>query len=579
MLKTIVSALWRYSVGYRAWLFALIACAMGRNIVLLASPYAIGQSVNALQTGTGVNVSLQWLFVYGVAETVGVFLNALNATFEMKLGHESQQNFRRICYRKLLALPLAWHTDHHTGNTLSRVNRAATALTGFMLAPGLLLGVFIQFFGTTFVLLHVYSSLGFIAMGVGAFTIVFSYLLNKKIVFYTKLANEAQHKVAAALTDYISNIRTLIILRLGLQTENDLLKRTRQTSQAYYKEISWRQKRWVSIDFLVDALQIAGIVFVILSFQNDSHSMRIGDLIMVIQYLRQMSGAIYGASRFYQNLSQDVSNFDDIDQIEQAYLLFGHGKEEAIHTHNQWQQMQIQDLSFAYGPYDADLKQLNFSLQRGQKIALVGKSGSGKSTLMSVLRGLYAPDTGVVQIDGKLISFDDLSSLTTLIPQEPEIFENTIVYNITIGIEHSEAEILEACRLACFDDVLAELPQGLASDIREKGVNLSGGQKQRLALARGIFAIQQSSLVLFDEPTSSVDAVTERRIYQNLLGAFPDICLISSIHRLYLLSLFDHIIVMEQGKIVQQGTLEQLKNAPGAFQTLWQAYEQDGRIP
>ena len=106
--------------------------------------------------------------------------------------------------------------------------------------------------------------------------------------------------------------------------------------------------------------------------------------------------------------------------------------------------------------------------------------------------------------------------LSTLIPQDPEIFDNTIEYNITAGLSHRVEDVEIAAEIACFSKVLARLSDGLQTDIKEKGVNLSGGEKQRLALARGVFAARDSSLILLDEPTSSVDPVNEAEIYRNL---------------------------------------------------------------
>ena len=118
-------------------------------------------------------------------------------------------------------------------------------------------------------------------------------------------------------------------------------------------------------------------------------------------------------------------------------------------------------------------------------------------------------------------------------PQEPEIFENTIEYNITLGLPFEESDILQVCDVAQFTDVIKQLPNGLQSNIQEKGVNLSGGQKQRLALARGVLAARSSQIILLDEPTSSVDPKTEVLIYQQLFKEFEGKAVLSTLHRLH----------------------------------------------
>jgi ABC-type multidrug transport system fused ATPase/permease subunit len=127
--------------------------------------------------------------------------------------------------------------------------------------------------------------------------------------------------------------------------------------------------------------------------------------------------------------------------------------------------------------------------------------------------------------------------------------------------------------LARFTPVLQRMPHGLNTDIREKGVNLSGGEKQRLALARGILATKDSSILLLDEPTSSVDAQNELLIYKNIFREYHHKCIISSIHRLHLLDMFDKVYVLDHGKIVQQGSFRELRSQPGSFARLWEHYQ------
>src|SRR5262249_42285558 len=150
--------------------------------------------------------------------------------------------------------------------------------------------------------------------------------------------------------------------------------------------------------------------------------------------------------------------------------------------------------------------------------------------------------------------------------------ESSIGQNVTIGVEHDPAAIRRALDTAGFTPVLARLPHGLETGIKERGVNLSGGEKQRLALARGILAAAGSSLVMLDEPTSSLDPETEAGIYDRLLAACPDACIVSAVHRLHLLPRFDTIVLLERGRVVDAGGLRQLLARQPAFRALWQSY-------
>jgi ABC-type bacteriocin/lantibiotic exporter with double-glycine peptidase domain len=210
-------------------------------------------------------------------------------------------------------------------------------------------------------------------------------------------------------------------------------------------------------------------------------------------------------------------------------------------------------------------------IEKGQRIALIGESGSGKSTLLALLRGLFSPQTqSFVKInDSETENFETIANNVTLLPQDPEIFENTILYNITLGLKFNDEEIADACHAAQFDTVVKKLPHGFETNIQEKGVNLSGGQKQRLALARGILAAKSSDLVLLDEPTSSIDPRTERNIYEKLFRAFEGKTVISSLHRLHLLHYFDYVYILKDGCIVDKGTFDELRRYSLVFKELW----------
>jgi ABC-type multidrug transport system fused ATPase/permease subunit len=155
------------------------------------------------------------------------------------------------------------------------------------------------------------------------------------------------------------------------------------------------------------------------------------------------------------------------------------------------------------------------------------------------------------------------------VPQDSEIFENTVLYNLNLDTDVPDALLHQALKMTTFDEVLPQLPDGLRTDIRERGVNLSGGQKQRLALARGLIAARDSSLLLLDEPTSSVDLKTESLVFDCMLAAFPDKAIIASIHRLHLLPRFDWICLMRDGQIIEQGAFADVLAKSGEFLAIW----------
>jgi ABC-type multidrug transport system fused ATPase/permease subunit len=241
-----------------------------------------------------------------------------------------------------------------------------------------------------------------------------------------------------------------------------------------------------------------------------------------------------------------------------------------------WRRLDISNLNFTYEDERTrthHLHGVSLTLERGKAIALVGASGSGKSTLLAVLRGLHQARGASVQCDGEPLAhgLHALAHATTLFPQEPEIFSDSVRFNVAFGFEAEDERIREALARARFTPVLERLPNGLDTNVAERGVNLSGGERQRLALARGLFFADKSEVLLLDEATSSVDAVNEQLIYQRLKAGCAGRCLDATIHKLHLLAHFDVVYFIDDGRIVASGTPDELKARAPAFRQMWEA--------
>jgi ATP-binding cassette, subfamily B, bacterial len=300
----------------------------------------------------------------------------------------------------------------------------------------------------------------------------------------------------------------------------------------------------------------------------------VGTIYVLYEYLQKIGSSFY---TFAWKYSQTVQQYADLKAVKEI-LDAAPAERHDAQLPADWKKIEIQHLRFSYEDEDhhrQHLEDMHISLARGKKIALVGESGSGKSTVMSLIRGLHTTDAVHVTCDGKLLrgGLRPLSHHVTLIPQEPEIFSNTIEYNVSVDTDQSEEELMQDIETACFLAVLKRLPKGLKTDISEKGVNLSGGEKQRLALARGIFAAKTSDIICLDEPTSSVDSMNEMKIHKNLFEKFSNRCIVASIHRLHLLPLFDEVYVLEKGVLVEYGDPKKLMKGEGLLGTMWRAYE------
>ena len=372
----------------------------------------------------------------------------------------------------------------------------------------------------------------------------------------------------------------MITLRLEKRIEQGLMNKIRDVFPPFMRTVKINEWKWFIADVLVAMIYVVTVVGYVYQHWLPGQTFMVGNLVALLGFVNQFTSVFHDIAWQYTQIVQYDTNVQTARFIPEAYAKY-HLPDSAFELPSSWKTISIEHLNFSHnerfssGEKAQSLHDIHLLIRKGKRIALIGESGSGKSTLMALLRGLYEAEPGAqVSIDEKEFPLEALAESVTLFPQEPEIFENTIEHNITLGLPFEEKEILDVCHTAHFADVIGQLPKGLQSNIVEKGVNLSGGQKQRLALARGILAARSSDIILMDEPTSSVDPKTEVLIYERLFDEFRDKAIVSSLHRLYLLSYFDWVYVLQNGRIVEEGSFEELRRNGLIFRELWKHQEE-----
>jgi ABC-type bacteriocin/lantibiotic exporter with double-glycine peptidase domain len=243
-------------------------------------------------------------------------------------------------------------------------------------------------------------------------------------------------------------------------------------------------------------------------------------------------------------------------------------------------QIRAADVSFCYGKLAPSvLSDVSLEIQPGQHIGIVGRSGSGKSTLAHLLLGLYQPTSGRIEYDGQDLAGFDAGSVRRqvgIVTQRPYLFGSSVRENIALTNPELPLEaVAEAARIACVHDDIAAMPMGYDTQLHDGGASVSGGQRQRIALARAL--VHRPSILLLDEATSELDTVTEQKIYTNLDAISATTIVIA--HRLSTIRNADLILVMDQGRIVETGTHEQLLARGGAYTALVHAQSSGGGQP
>ncbi|QSX04992.1 ABC transporter ATP-binding protein [Sedimentibacter sp. zth1] len=542
-------------------------------VATVAQPMVFAMIINTLQyqNNNMMEKVVFWLFIYVACFYVFEIFHRSARFIELYVAYDVKKRYVLKTYNLLQSLPLGWHNEHHSGNIVSRVNKASDALYCFGQSMYNYIMTIVNFVGSIIVLWFISPVVAIIAVFVGLILVFSTKRIYNLSVPEYRMLNEGFHKISATLQDGIGNITTIILLRLGKCIGYDLETKFKDNFIHLVNENKFTQIKCHVYSLLVMLLNVGLIFYYIYDKTKNGNIVMLGLVTAIFQYLSQLMEAFGFYVGDYEKVIHWRNDFDSVLSIIDLSNNIAYMETRQIPL--KWNKLLIRTVDFSYDNSEIVLHNLQICLEKGKKIAFVGDSGSGKSTMLKIIRGIYdVPNCNVIVDDNYKYELKSLTNITTLIPQEPEIFDNTVLYNINMGIKSTDADIQRVLWQSAFDEVIEKLPKGVNSLINENGVNLSGGEKQRLALARGLFSVKDSSIVLFDEPTGSLDAATELKVYTRVFESLSDRCVISVLHRLHLLKLFDYIYVFHNGDIVEHGELDNLINNKGYFTYLWEKY-------
>lgn len=309
-----------------------------------------------------------------------------------------------------------------------------------------------------------------------------------------------------------------------------------------------------------------------------------GAFIIAVTILVEFTNQFWGLVEFYGNMMQNVAAYkanynylfagrnivkEYYDEHRHGSARHPEGAERVEGSLNFTSTISFNNLSFAYPDRsDTDvLKNINLTINKGEKIGIVGKSGSGKSTLVKLILGFY--ETDAIKVDGNSVSKEELALLNCYVPQDTTLFQQTVEFNIAYAKNNdvTHEEVVVAAKKAHAHEFIMSLKDGYDTLVGERGIKLSLGQRQRIALARAF--LKNSELLILDEATSSLDSKTESLVQESLEELWKNRTVLAVAHRLSTLNNVDRIIVIDKGEIVEQGTKTELLNQNGVFTELW----------
>lgn len=572
---------WKYSPKKKFFVLFIILCVIA-NVVILFDVILIGRVFNSVQFDSSDPNMLSYIIKNLLLLTLVTFVfwifHGTSRVIETKNAFLVRKNYKKEMFDRVMDLPVEWQKDNHSGDTISKINKASEALFTFSEELFMIVQNIVQLVGSIAILFFFDWKMAIVSVVVSILAVWTSIRFDRVLEGGYEKVYKAENYLAAGIHDYISNIITVISLRLKNKVSREIDERSMAAFSVFKRNTVINEVKWFSISMYLAVIISGVLIYNAYASYRATGVIVLGTLFVLYSYLKNIGNFFFNFAWMYNIMVQRntaVSLAETIcDEHEKTIL-----KNKKYYLPENWKVLQIKNLKFSYKKKkDEDyagenINDVSICLERKSRIALIGESGSGKSTIISLIRGLHGAEKADVYCDGKKLpkGLEHFYEHAALVPQDPEIFNSSVEDNITMGIEIGPSEVKKVIRYACFESVLNRLKKGLKTNVLEKGVSLSGGEKQRLALARGLLMAEKYDFLLLDEPTSSVDSENELNIYKNIFENYKDKTIISAIHRLHLLRYFDYIYFFEKGKIIAEGNFNTLLNDE-KFKTLWNNY-------
>jgi len=490
-----------------------------------------------------------------------------------KIGRKMDEEF----YKSLLSKDVEYHDGKNVGDLSSKLNHDLMSLKNLatMDMAGLFSKIFTLIWSLTF-MLRVSPKLAGMLMicMIPRFGLIWG--VKDYVRDIHKSMNKTRGNASAIVTEALVNIRTV----KAFSSEDKEFKKYQNKLDSIYHDAFSLSKKELAMNITRNLLKT--LQFVVIAFQGaymvlNLKELSAYELSLFIGYMRQFAMAVltieWNIKRVLSSLGNAERIFQELDQKPNI----NPNKDVIVYEKGVRGDITFKDVCFTY-PQKNDvqvLKQLNFSIKKGEHIALVGESGGGKSTIISLLQRLYDPTEGQILIDGKSLKEYNLKWLHSrmgYISQDPALFSGTLEENVVYGVDSYEKEelekVVESAYMSKFVEDEKLFPEGLQSNVGERGNKLSGGQKQRVAIARAL--IKKPDILILDEATSALDAESEHQImkgFENLLKNKGQTVIVIA-HRLSTIMHCDRILVCQKGEIIETGNHQELIEKNGVYRNL-----------
>ena len=518
---------------------------------------------------------------YGAGHTLGIMVAGIISIFLLKnlcdyramffinfLRNGILRDMRNAMYKKTLELPLAFYSEKRKGDVISRISGDVNEVqTSFLAILELIVKEPLTIIFTIFAMLYISVKL---TVFVFVFIPISGYLISLIGKQLKKQSTKAQQEQGTFLSTIEETIGGLKVVK-GYNAENYFNSVFQNSTDRFFKlsnSIGNRQ------NLASPASEFMGILVITILLWFGGQMVLIDKTLDAASFIGYMSLAynILTPAKAISKASYGVKRGNAaaervLEVLEQENTIVS--KENAVEKTTFDDNINVQNINFKYEE-ETVLKDFSLQIKKGQTVALVGQSGSGKSTIANLLTRFYDVTDGSISIDGiniKDINLQSLRGLMGLVTQDSILFNDTIKANISLGkLDATDDEIIEALKIANAYEFVKDLPKGIYTNIGDSGNKLSGGQRQRLSIARAV--LKNPPIMILDEATSALDTESEKFVQVALENMMQNRTSIVIAHRLSTIQKADVIVVMQKGKIVEQGTHEELIAHNGTYNKL-----------
>jgi ATP-binding cassette subfamily B protein len=574
----IAMALWPYLMLFKLRVSFALVCLVASKAALLTIPFLLKAIVDGLDIKTGPSIATTLLtgliLAYGISRFSNVLFGEIRDTVFGRVTERAMRFLGLRVFRHLHQLDLDYHLNRGTGGLARDIERGTSGISFLMrffifnIVPtffeiAMVIGILLINYGP------IYAAITFISI---AAYVTYSIIATERRTKFVRETNAADSSSNTRAIDSLMNFETVKYFT------NEEFEAQRYDQELDILEVARRKNR-LSVfalnggQALIIAIAQTSMIG-IAAFQVRAGNMTLGDFTLINAFMMQLFMPLGFLGFVYREIKGSLANIErlfDLLDIQPTIV----DAPEATELKTSHGGIEFNGVSFSYRPDRPILHDVSFTIPPGEKVAVVGASGAGKSTLVKLLFRFYDPTRGAIRIDGQDISNVTLESLRHsigIVPQDTVLFNDSIYENVRYGRpDASDADVENAIRLAHMSEFIGDLPQGSATRVGERGLKLSGGEKQRVSIARTI--LKRPPILVFDEATSSLDSKSE----QAILGALREIAeehtSLVIAHRLSTIVDADKIIVLDHGRIVEQGKHDTLLTRNGHYADLWRAQQ------